>query len=87
MGVGSVGSVRELTERKVSPGAFARLNDAGSEPRTREREKKREKEGEREMDRQWCGDRSKRDKSRYYGPRARLPAQKFVRRFNGGISR
>ena len=45
MGVGSVGSVRELTERKVSPGAFARLNDAGSEPRTRERERKREKEG------------------------------------------
>lgn len=27
------------------------------------------------------------NKSRYYGPRARLPAQKFVRRFNGGISR
>lgn len=32
-----VGSVRELTERKVSPGAFARLNDAASEPRTSER--------------------------------------------------
>ena len=46
--VGSVGSVRELTERKVSPGAFARLNDAGSEPRTREREKERERGRERD---------------------------------------
>ena len=51
MGVGSVGSVRELTERKVSPGAFARLNDAGSEPRTRERERERERERKRERER------------------------------------